>query len=129
MNYLLDTNAVIAMMEGRGAVEEEMRRHRLNEFGLPAMVVYELYVGAFRSSRKQESLARLEALPFTSVALDRGDARTAGQIRVHLEQQGRPIGPGDVLIAGQALARDLTLVTHNIREFQRVPGLRVVDWT
>lgn len=128
MNYLLDTNAVIALLEARGLVEEEVRRHRLEEFGLPAMVMYELYVGAFRSTKRAESLARIETLPFPVLDLDRHDARTAGQIRVHLEQLGTPIGSGDVLIAGQALARDLTLVTHNTREFQRVPGLRVVDW-
>lgn len=128
MNYLLDTNAVIAMIEGRGHVEEEMRRHRIDEFGLPAMVGYALYAGAFRSTRPEDGLARIDALPFTAVEFDRADARIAGRIRAHLSQMGTPIGPADALIAAQALARDLTLVTHNSREFQRVPGLRVVDW-
>lgn len=128
MNYLLDTNAVIAMIEGRGLVEAEMRRHRIDEFGLPAMVAYELYAGAFRSSRPEDALQRVDALAFTVVDFDRGDARIAGRIRAHLSRTCTPIGPVDVLIAAQGLARDLTLVTHNTREFQRVPGLRVVDW-
>jgi tRNA(fMet)-specific endonuclease VapC len=128
VNYLLDANAVIAMIEGRGSVEQEVRRHRANEFGLPVIVAHELYRGAFGSSRRMENLARVEALPFPAVDFDRGDARAAGRIRVHLEQAGTPIGPYDILIAGQAMARDLTLVTHNTREFQRVPGLRIVDW-
>ena len=127
MNYLLDTNAVIAMIESRGAVEEEIRRHRRDEFGLPAIVAHELYAGAFGSARA-ESLARIEALPFSTVDFDRSDAREAARIRVHLERLGTPIGPYDTLIAAQAVARELTLVTHNIGEFQRVPGLRVVDW-
>lgn len=128
MNYLLDTNAVIALLEGRGGVEAEVRRHRIDEFGLPAIVAYELYAGAFRSSRRAESLARVETLPFATLPFDRGDARVAGQVRAHLSQQGTPIGPSDVLIAAQALAHDLTLITRNLREFQRVPGLRALDW-
>ncbi len=61
--------------------------------------------------------------------LDREDARAAGEIRAALARQGTPIGPYDVLIAGQAKARALTLVTGNLAEFQRVEGLRIEDWT
>ena len=59
---------------------------------------------------------------------DEDDARCAGEIRDLLRRAGTPIGPYDTLIAGQALARDLTLVTHNTREFSRVSGLRLEDW-
>jgi tRNA(fMet)-specific endonuclease VapC len=59
---------------------------------------------------------------------DEEDARHAGEIRAQLASKGTPIGPFDVLIAGQARARELTLVTHNTSEFRRVPGLKVEDW-
>lgn len=76
----------------------------------------------------QQNLARVDALQFTVLEFDEEDARQAGQIRAHLASKGTPIGPYDVLIAGQAMARGLTLVTHDTSEFQRVPGLKVEDW-
>lgn len=70
----------------------------------------------------------VDALQFSVLEFDEQDARQAGQIRAHLASKGTPIGPYDVLITGQARARELTLVTHNTSEFQRVPGLKVEDW-
>ena len=74
-------------------------------------------------------MARVDALQFPVLEFDQEDARQAGEIRAHLASKGTPIGPYDVLIAGQAKARNLTLVTHNTTEFQRVEGLRVEDWS
>ncbi|MBB6251531.1 PIN domain-containing protein [Nitrospirillum iridis] len=128
MKFLLDTNAVIAVMKGHAAFLDRMRQYRPEDFGLPAIVAHELYFGAAKSQRAAENMARVEALRFPVLDLDREDARQAGLIRAHLAAAGTPIGPYDVLIAGQALARDLTLVTHNTREFLRVPGLRLEDW-
>jgi tRNA(fMet)-specific endonuclease VapC len=73
-------------------------------------------------------VARVNALQFPVLEFDREDARQASEIRAHLASKGTPIGPYDVLIAGQAKARKLTLVTHNTTEFTRVPGLKVEDW-
>jgi tRNA(fMet)-specific endonuclease VapC len=73
-------------------------------------------------------LGQIDALRFEIVEFDQEDARRAGEIRAALAKAGAPIGPYDVLIAGQALARSLTLVTHNVREFGRVEGLVVEDW-
>ena len=70
----------------------------------------------------------MDALQFEVLDFDREDARQAGELRARLAAAGTPIGTYDVLIAGQALARAMTLVTHNIGEFQRVPELRVEDW-
>jgi tRNA(fMet)-specific endonuclease VapC len=126
--FLLDANAVIALLKGVPHFLQQIQRHRPNDFGLPAIVAHELYFGACRSQNSTESLARVEALPFEVVSFDREDARVAGEVRATLAQRGTPIGPYDVLIAGQALARQLTVVTHNRKEFQRVPGLRTVDW-
>ncbi len=78
-----------------------------------------------------DGLASLRLL-FADVVIlefDREDARTAGEIRAALARQGTPIGPYDVLIAGQARARDLMLVTNNLSEFQRIDGLKIEDWT
>jgi tRNA(fMet)-specific endonuclease VapC len=128
VKFLLDTNAVIALGEGRGGLEEQMWQYRPEDFGLPAVVVYELYYGACNSRRAAENLARVETLPFRVLEFDRQDARAASQIRLQLERLGESIGSHGLLIAGQAVARDLTLVTHNVGEFQRVPGLRLLDW-
>jgi tRNA(fMet)-specific endonuclease VapC len=91
--------------------------------------VFELYYGAFRSARPTENLANLERLGSEILAFDRNDARQAGEIRAILERHGTPIGGYDVLIAGQARARGLILVTSNSREFRRVPSLHLEDWS
>ena len=66
---------------------------------------------------------------YNTLAFDAQDSVTAGNIRAQLEIKGTPIGPYDVLIASQALVRGLTIVTHNTREFMRIPGLPIEDWT
>lgn len=128
MRFLLDSNAVIALLKGDAGFLARLRRHRPEDFGIPAVVAHELYFGAYRGRRTAENLDRVEALRFEVVEFDREDARRAGELRARLAAAGTPIGPDDVLIAGQALARGLTVVTHNMREFRRVPGLAVEDW-
>ena len=98
------------------------------DVAVSAIVLHELYYGAFKSARATQNIALIDALQFAIVEFDREDARQAGEIRALLASTGRPIGPYDVLIAGQARARNLTLVTHNKNEFDRVPGLRIADW-
>ena len=95
---------------------------------MSAVVIHELYYGAFKSQRVEKNVARVDGLQFPVLEFDQEDARQAGEIRAHLASKGTPIGPYDVLIAGQAKARKLTLVTHNTTEFQRVPSLKVEDW-
>ncbi|BBA39387.1 MULTISPECIES: PIN domain-containing protein [Burkholderia] len=73
-------------------------------------------------------MARVEALQFEVVSLDAENARHAGAVRAHPTAVGTPIGPYDALIAGQARARPLVLVTYNAREFARVPALQIEDW-
>lgn len=129
MRYLLDTNAVAALFnEPDGRIAHRLHQQVPSDIALSAVVVHELYFGAFKSQRREGNLALIDGLQFEVIALDREDAKCAGEIRAALSAQGRPIGPYDVLIAGQARARNLTLVTRNFREFQRVPGLRVEDW-
>jgi tRNA(fMet)-specific endonuclease VapC len=129
MRYLLDANAIIALLnDTTSPIARRLRRHAPRDFGVSAVVIHELYYGAFKSQRVEQNVARVDALQFSVLEFDEEDARQAGQIRAHLASKGTPIGPYDVLIAGQARARELTLVTYNTSEFQRVPGLKVEDW-
>lgn len=128
MKYLLDANAVIAALNGHAAINARIRVEHPADIGLPAIVAHELYYGAFKSERRERNVDLVDALQFEVLTFDREDARQAGEIRAELAKQGRPIGPHDVLIAGQAKARGLTLVTHNVTEFNRVTGLAVEDW-
>jgi tRNA(fMet)-specific endonuclease VapC len=129
MRYLLDANAVIALLKDpSGPVAQRARRHRPTDIGLPAIAVYELYFGAFKSQRRAANLTLVDSLQFEVVPFEKEDARQAGEIRAALEALGTPIGPYDVLIAGQACARGLVLVSRNLRDFQRVDGLSVENW-
>ena len=128
MRFLLDTNAVIAVMAGKPAVLDRLRQQALRDVAVSAIVIHELRYGASKSARQAENHARIDALRFEVVPFDAEDARQAGEVRAALARAGTPIGGYDLLIAGQALARDLILVTHNVREFERVAGLRFEDW-
>jgi tRNA(fMet)-specific endonuclease VapC len=128
MKFLLDANAVIGLLAGQARLLRNVRRRRPDDVGLSVIATHELYFGAFRSTRTTINLDRIDALQFELVLFDRNDARVAGAIRAELAARGTPIGAYDVLIAAQARSRDLTLVTHNVSEFSRVPGLRWEDW-
>lgn len=128
MKFLLDTNAVIALMKGHAGLISRVQAFAPSDFALPSIAAHELYFGAFRSQRQAENLRRVEGLRFALLDFDREDARCAAKVRAKLSEQGTPIGPYDVLIAGQALARGLTLISRNLREFQRVDQLIVEDW-
>jgi tRNA(fMet)-specific endonuclease VapC len=128
VKFLLDANAVIAFSVPGSALASRLLKSDPQDFGISAIVFHALYFGAFKSARQARNLRNLEAIGFDIVDFDRRDARHAGEIRAALVAAGTPIGPYDVLIAGQARARDLTLITNNTREFRRVPGLRIEDW-
>lgn len=132
IEYLLDTNTVIALV-GRKSDTVLARLERLKEgaVGVSAIVAHELYFGAYKSRRVAHNLETLRLLFADIVILDfnREDARVAGDIRAALRQKGTPIGPLDVLIAGQAKHRGATLVTNNLGEFRRVDDLKLEDWT
>ena len=128
--YMLDSNAVIALLnDPKSALGKRVRRHKPRDFCISSVVAHELFYGAFKSHRVEDNLAVIDALQFEMVEFDKDDARHAGQVRALLASQGTPIGPYDVLIAGQARARDLILITNNSREFARVPGLQSQDWS
>ena len=129
MRYLLDANAVIALLnEPRSLLARRTRQEPPEDVGTSVIVIHELSYGAIKGRQTAQNLARLDSIQLEIVEFDTGDARQAGQIRALLASRGTPIGPYDVLIAGQAVSRDLILVTHNTAEFSRVPGLRCEDW-
>lgn len=130
MTYLLDTITLIYFFRGTGKVAESLLSVPPTEVVVPSIVVYELEVGIAKSDapgRRAKQLATslraIRTAPFDDEA-----ARAAARTRATLESDGRPIGPVDTLIAGQALSLGAILVTRNRREFERVPGLQVVDW-
>ena len=130
MRYLLDTNACITLLNDTSPpLAAHLRRHKPADIGLPAPVAYELYYGACKSRHARRNLVLLDRMAFEILPFDAGDARVAGAVRAELEEAGCPIGPYDLLIAGQARARGLVLVTANNREFQRVKGLDCEDWS
>lgn len=128
MRYLLDTNVVVALLGGNSLVRRRLRRVLLADVALSVIVMHELYFGAHKGTRTAETLSNYGQLNFEVLPLTDDDALRAAEVRAVLQRAGTPIGPYDTLIAGQALARDLTLVTRNTREFERIDGLRVENW-
>ena len=129
MRYLLDTNIVIALLnDATSKPAQRARRESPGDVAISAIVAHELYYGAFKSRGIENNLAFVDALHFAVLEFDKEDARQAGRVRAALGSKGTPIGPYDVLIAGQAMARNMILITHNSSEFRRVPGLKTEDW-
>lgn len=135
MNYLLDTNAVVALLRGKPGHVREHYRHALADgdyLAVSSVALFELWYGVEKSPRVAENRERLQIFlsgGLDLVSFDDEDAQIAGQVRAALEKSGTPIGAYDLLIAGQALQRGLTVVTANTSEFARVPGLSWVDWS
>ncbi len=135
MSYLLDTNAVIALLRNEPAIFRKRLRRTVSKgaaIAVSSIVLYELWYGVARSARRRENGERLRVFLSGGIAVSaftEEDAVTAGDLRATLEAAGAPIGPYDVLIAAQALCSNATLVTANVPEFSRVPGLQWQDWT
>lgn len=135
MSFLLDTNAVAALIDSASqTARRRLKRARATKslVAISSIALHELWYGVALSTYQIENAANLrkllssgiEALPF-----DEEDAMRAGEVRAILQKSGTPIGPYDVLIAGQALSKSMTLVTANVREFARIEGLKWQDWT
>jgi tRNA(fMet)-specific endonuclease VapC len=131
MKYMLDTNILIYLIKRKPAeVMKRFAAHPLSEVCISSISVAELEYGVIKS-RSQKNHRTLQGWlqlihrpPFDDSA-----ARSYGFVRTALEAAGTPVGPLDTLIAAHALALEATLVTNNIREFARVPGLKIEDWT
>jgi tRNA(fMet)-specific endonuclease VapC len=131
MTFLPDTNACIALLRQRHSkLTARWQATTASEVVLCSVVVYELRHGAERSSNPVCEHGKLDEFlaPFVSLPFDDACARRCAAIRRELERSGSIIGPHDLQIAATALHHDLTLVTHNTREFSRIPGLSLDDW-
>jgi tRNA(fMet)-specific endonuclease VapC len=134
VDYLLDTNACIALINGQPtAVRVRMQKaigagaHIL----VSSVAVFELWYSVGKSAKQEFNRKRLETFlagPILVLPFEDADARVTGSVRAVLEAVGKPIGSYDLLMAGQALRHQLTLVTANVSEFSRVKGLAWQDW-
>lgn len=124
MKYSLDSNIVIALLNNHADMMQKIRQYHVNDFVISSIVMFELYFGAQKSQRTAKNLLKLQKLAFPILHFTENDANIAGE----LNQQGTPIGAYDVLIAGQAINNNLVLVSHNVKEFARIPELTLEDW-
>ena len=131
MRYLLDTNICIYLIKKRPPkVLERFREHSPQDVAISTITLFELEYGVEKSQHRQRSEDALAKflLPLNLIDLDRSSAIEAATIRAQLEKKGMPIGPYDLLIAGLARSRDMTLVTNNAKEFERIHNLHVENW-
>ena len=128
---LLDTCVCIEFLCGSmPGVLKALRSHDPREIMVPAVVEAELRLGALKSAKPQENLLKTELFldPFERTTFDSRCAEEYASIRAEFETHGKTIGPNDLMIAATAKAHGATLVTNNVREFERVPGLKVESW-
>ena len=130
MIYLLDTNTCVYAIKRRPEVLRRLRTLSPDDLGVSAITLAELRFGAAKSSRPSETRRSIEAFlrPFEVLSFGSEAADEYASLRLALERQGRPIGERDLLIAATAKSLGLVVVTHNVREFSRVPGLKIEDW-
>ena len=130
IRYLLDTNICIYVINARPPVVlARFMAHEIDGLGISAITASELYWGVFKSGsiRNRTTLEKFLS-PLTILDYDLAAAQHYGELRAFLEKQGTPIGPLDQQIAAHALALGITLVSNNVREFEKVPGLRLENW-
>jgi len=131
MKYLLDTNICIYLIKQRPTrVMDQFRSHAIGEIGISSITVSELWYGVAKSEHQAANARALEQflLPLVIAPFDDQAAEAYGEIRAGLEEQGKPIGAMDLLIAAHAVSLGVRLVTNNEREFSRVPDLIVENW-
>ena len=131
MIYMLDTNVCIRYLNGQSEIlKERFQQTSPHDMALCSVVRAELFYGAAKSVRPKENRTKITLFVnrFVSLPFDDQAALEYSFIRSDLEKMGRPIGPNDLMIAAIAVANNITLVTHNTKEFNRVEGLVVEDW-
>ena len=131
IRYLLDTDTVSFAVSGSGHVRLHLAAHPVTALAISSVTVMEIEFGLTRAPAKRAAVEAALGLWLPQVAVleySEQDARVTASVRTALRAQGQPVGPYDLLNAGTALARGLTVVTHNVREYERVAGLRVEDW-
>lgn len=127
---LLDTDTVIALLRGNERLRHHAQLQPVQSLAISMVTLYELQVGVEKSRDREKNRRALKDTmsPFHLLPFDESASLAAAQVRATLEKKGKGIGPYDTLIAGQALALGVTLVTANTREFSRVPELKITNW-
>jgi tRNA(fMet)-specific endonuclease VapC len=130
MTHLLDTDTCIGVLRQQPGMVQRLSQLAPTDCAVSVVTVFELFCGLAKAHNPTAERKKVERFVAAIVALplDRTSAGAAANIRAELERQGTPIGPYDLLIAGQAVAGNLTLVTNNLRESQRVNGLKLESW-
>ena len=131
MRWMLDTDTCIAIIKKHPVALRKLRGKSVGQVGISSITLGELASGAEKSRRSSQAHEALDEflVPLEIAGFDDASAMTYGKVRASLEQRGKPIGPLDTLIGSHALEIDAVLVTHNTREFSRIDGLRLEDWT
>ena len=124
MKWMLDTDTCIALIKRQPPnLIKRLQAKAVGDVGISSITLAELRFGVSKSARRQQNQAALDVAAFDELAAD-----SYGDVRAELESNGTPIGPLDTLIAGHGLSLNVVLVTHNMREFRRITGLRIDDW-
>ena len=128
--FMLDTNTLIYFFKGIGRVKEHLFSYSPKDIFIPSIVIYELQVGIAKSNSPKKREKQLSTIlkQINIIEFGEKEAKISALIRADLERKGTPIGAMDILIAGCAKAHNLTLITHNTKEFMRVEGLSLNDW-
>jgi len=132
MRYMLDTNICIYLIKQKPEkVLRHFKAHSVGDIGISSITLAELRYGVERSQQVQKNRQALEefTLPLEIAAFDEAAAEVYGSVRAGLEQAGTPVGSMDMLIGAHALSLGVTLVTNNLREFEKIKNLKVVDWS
>lgn len=131
MKFLIDTNICIYIINSRPPeVIKKFKAKKVGQIGISSITVSELYYGVSKSKYQKQNLKRLEEFltPFEILSYDKNASEFYRKIRAQLEKSGDIIGPLDLLIAAHALSLNLTLITNNEKEFNRVNSLKVENW-
>jgi len=131
MIYLLDTNICIYIIKNKYIeIAKKMNKIGIENISVSSITIAEMEYGIAKSSRPQEAESKLYEflVPFTIVDFNTNSARYYGKIRNELNTKGTPIGSMDLMIASIAMASDMKIVTNNVKEFERIPGLQIENW-
>lgn len=131
LKYLLDTNTCIKYLNGKSeSIRRHVEKNHPEDITICSVVKAELFYGSMKSKYPEQNLQKQKRFlnRFVSYPFDDETAEIYGNIRSKLEKAGTPVGPNDLMIAATALVRNIILVTHNTREFNRIEGLLLEDW-
>ena len=130
MTYLLDTNRLIYFFKGMGNIANNLLSKSPSEISIASIVLFELEFGIAKSTNPEKRRKQLAQLlsSVKVVLFSQKESKQAAKVKASLESKGIPISPMDILIAATALANNSILVTHNTKEFSRVPDLKIEDW-